>query len=80
MNKNVRFFNALTHAFNFFLPLFEDAFVLYYLLFNPFGILVKLGWESSYGVAIPRVFLFLFRRDKGRNIFPYTVFPSRPCY
>lgn len=66
MNKCVRVLNALTRAFSFFLPLLEDAFVLYYLL-DLFRVLVKLVSENGYCVGIlldGQSFLFCEKRRR----------------
>lgn len=44
----------------FFLPLLENGFAIFYLLLNPFGILVELVWKNGDGVDIPRNLFSLF--------------------
>ncbi len=52
--------NTLACVSCFFLPLLENGFTLFYLLLNPFGVLVKLVWENGDGVDIPRDLFPLF--------------------
>ena len=43
-----------------FLSLLKNGFALFYLLLNPFGVLVELVWKNGDGVDIPRNLFSLF--------------------